>query len=66
MNSKEMRRVLAKLNDLVRCIEELEAMLLPKEDYLLDLVKRTKIVLQIVMSQVLSKGLPRKCLDLGS
>ena len=66
MNSKEMRRVLAKLNDLVRCIEELEAMLLPKEDYLLDLVKRTKIVLQIVMSQVLNKGLPRKCLDLGS
>ncbi|MCK4347568.1 MAG: hypothetical protein KAW47_03030 [Thermoplasmatales archaeon] len=66
MNSKEMRRVLAKLNDLVRYIEELEAMLLPKEDYLLDLVKRTKIVLQIVMSQVLNKGLPRKCLDLGS
>ena len=66
MNSKEMRRVLAKLNDLVRYIEELEAMFLPKEDYLLDLVKRTKIVLQIVMSQVLSKGLPRKCLDLGS
>ena len=66
MNSKEMRRVLAKLNDLVRYIEELEAMFLPKEDYLLDLVKRTKIVLQIVMSQVLNKGLPRKCLDLGS
>ena len=40
MDSKERGRVLVKLNDMVRYIEELEAMLPPKEDYLLDLVKR--------------------------
>jgi len=40
MDSKERRRVLTKLNDMVRYIEELEMMLPSKEDYLLDLVKR--------------------------
>jgi len=40
MDSKERRRILTKLNDMVRYIEELEMMLPSKEDYLLDLVKR--------------------------
>ena len=40
MKSEERRRVLAKLNDMIHYVEELEMMLPSKDDYLLDLVKR--------------------------
>jgi len=40
MDEKQRKRILSKLDDMIRYVEELEMMLPSKEDYLLDLVKR--------------------------
>ena len=40
MEEKQQKRILSKLDDMIRYIEELKMMLPSKEDYLLDLVKR--------------------------
>lgn len=40
MDEEQRKRILAKLDDMVRYVEELEMMLPSEEDYLLDLVRR--------------------------